>query len=223
VRSMQTARSRPGKRPLAPDASHWGQARGRSCSAYKCCLAEPRSPRKPCAPTRTALSKACGATLWPPSAQATRTPMPPTLPAPPLPTSDSPVTATATAKSCCSSKAPYRDGTTHIVMSPLEFLHRRTGATPQAASDSLPWCARAAGQIKSPDRSERAPQPPRGLRSSRPGRARLSTRAHALGALGSKRLFDIDIGRRTRSPPPIRSRNTAARVARAVRGRARAG
>ena len=59
-------------------------------------------------------------------------------------------------------KSPYRDGTTHIVMSPLAVpaTPGRAGAAPQAASDSLPWRARTARQTKGPDRSERARQYP---------------------------------------------------------------
>jgi len=57
-------------------------------------------------------------------------------------------------------KSPYRDGTTHIVMSPLELMQRLscTGSASAAASDSLPWRARAPRQIKGPDRSKRAAQ-----------------------------------------------------------------
>lgn len=59
-------------------------------------------------------------------------------------------------------KSPYRGGTTHIVMAPLEFMQRLSGTGPasQAASDSLPWRAHAARQVKGPDRSERARQRP---------------------------------------------------------------
>ena len=41
-------------------------------------------------------------------------------------------------------KSPYRDGTTHIVMSPLTVpaAAGRAGAAPQAASDSLPCSPR---------------------------------------------------------------------------------
>ena len=50
-------------------------------------------------------------------------------------------------------KTPWRDGTTHLVMSPLEFMQRLAArategrlscarATAQAAPDPLPWCAR---------------------------------------------------------------------------------
>jgi hypothetical protein len=49
-------------------------------------------------------------------------------------------------------KTPWRDGTTHLVMSPLEFLQRlaapategrlsRAGATAQAAPHTIPWGA----------------------------------------------------------------------------------
>ena len=33
--------------------------------------------------------------------------------------------------SCCNSKAPWRDGTTHISMSPLEFMQRLAGLVPR--------------------------------------------------------------------------------------------
>jgi hypothetical protein len=59
-------------------------------------------------------------------------------------------------------KSPYRDGTTHIVMSPLA-VHAAPGGTgpaPAAASDSLPWRARAPRQIKGRDRCKRARQRP---------------------------------------------------------------
>jgi len=38
-------------------------------------------------------------------------------------------------------KSPYKDGTTHIVMEPLEFMERLAGPGAPAAptSDSLPW------------------------------------------------------------------------------------
>ena len=59
-------------------------------------------------------------------------------------------------------KSPYRDGTTHIVMSPLELMQRLSCTRPasQAASDSLPWRAGGARQIKGSDRSERTRQRP---------------------------------------------------------------
>jgi len=50
-------------------------------------------------------------------------------PARPLPTSGS--SAIQRAKSCCSSKSPYRDGATHIVMSPLELLQRLAALVPR--------------------------------------------------------------------------------------------
>ena len=89
-------------------------------------------------------------------------------------------------------KSPYRDGTTHVVISPLEFLQRLAALVPlsQAASDSLPWRARRARQTKGADRSKRARQRPGGLRSPRPGR--LSPSPHELACL-LKRVFDIDI------------------------------
>jgi len=82
-------------------------------------------------------------------------------------------------------KSPWRDGTTHIVMSPLDFMQRLsgTGPAPAAASDSLPWRARSPRQLKGPDRSERAAQRPSGLRSPRPDPTRLSAAAHELGVL----------------------------------------
>ena len=59
-------------------------------------------------------------------------------------------------------KSPWRDGTTHIVMSPLELMQRLscTGPASQAASDSLPWRARAPRQLEGRDRSQRAAQRP---------------------------------------------------------------
>ena len=59
-------------------------------------------------------------------------------------------------------KSPYRDGTTHIVLLPLEFMQRLAALArpPKAASDSLPWRARAPRQMKGRDRSKRARQRP---------------------------------------------------------------
>jgi len=59
-------------------------------------------------------------------------------------------------------KSPWRDGTTHIVMSPLQFMQRLAALVPPpaAASDSLPWCAGTTRQITVSDCSERARQRP---------------------------------------------------------------
>jgi hypothetical protein len=74
-------------------------------------------------------------------------------------------------------KSPYRDATTHIVMSPLEFIQRLAALVPppEAASDSLPWRARAPRHVACCDRSE----------SSAPGnraRSRSDSRAWRAGA-----------------------------------------
>jgi hypothetical protein len=56
-------------------------------------------------------------------------------------------------------KTPYQDGTTHIVMSPLEFLQRLAALVPATApSHSLPWGARAQRQAPGRDHSKRAGQ-----------------------------------------------------------------
>ena len=59
-------------------------------------------------------------------------------------------------------KSPWRNGTTHIVISPLELMQRLAALAPasQAASDPLPWRARAPHQITRPDRCEHARQRP---------------------------------------------------------------
>jgi len=53
-------------------------------------------------------------------------------------------------------KSPYRDATTHIVMSPLEFMQRLATLVPRpaAASDSLPWRARTPRDVARGDRSQ---------------------------------------------------------------------
>jgi hypothetical protein len=59
-------------------------------------------------------------------------------------------------------KSPYRDGTTHIVLSPMEFMQRLAALVPPpaAGSDSLAWRARTPRQIKGRDRSKGARQRP---------------------------------------------------------------
>jgi len=46
-------------------------------------------------------------------------------------------------------KSSYKDGTTHIVMSPLEFMQRLAALVPPSAltSDPLPWRARAEREV----------------------------------------------------------------------------
>jgi Putative transposase len=46
-------------------------------------------------------------------------------------------------------KSTFKDGTTHIVMSPLEFMQRlaRAGAPSALTSDPLPWRARAGRKV----------------------------------------------------------------------------
>src|SRR3954471_24561419 len=63
----------------------------------------------------------------------------------------------------------------------------RTGPASQAASDSLPWRARAPRQITGSDRSERAAQRPSVLRSPRPDLARLAG-ANELGLPAQARI-----------------------------------
>src|SRR2546426_11230944 len=50
-----------------------------------------------------------------------------TSPGRPSPTNGSSVIAPA--KSCCKLKSPYKDGTTHIVMEPLEVMERPAAQT----------------------------------------------------------------------------------------------
>ena len=45
-------------------------------------------------------------------------------------------------------KTPYRDGTTHIVMSPLEFLQPLAALVPRPPSHPLPWRARTRSQAQ---------------------------------------------------------------------------
>jgi hypothetical protein len=54
-------------------------------------------------------------------------------------------------------KSPYHDGTTHIVMAPLEFMRAARRARPPSAvtSDPLPWRARAQRQAASRHYPER--------------------------------------------------------------------
>src|SRR4051812_26816577 len=70
---------------------------------------------------------------------------------------------------------------------PLHAAHPAGGSTSAAASDSLPWCARAARQITGSDRSERAAQRQSGLRSPRPDLAHLAG-AHELGLPAQARI-----------------------------------
>ena len=79
-------------------------------------------------------------------------------------------------------KSAYQDGTTHIVMSPLEFMQRlgRAGAASQAASDSLPRRARAPRQAACRDRSEPSGESHRAFGRSRA--CTLLAGAHELGA-----------------------------------------
>jgi hypothetical protein len=46
-------------------------------------------------------------------------------------------------------KSPYKDGTTHIVMEPLEFMERLAALVPRPRlhSDSLPWRAGAQREV----------------------------------------------------------------------------
>ena len=52
-----------------------------------------------------------------------------TSPGRPSPTNGS--NATAPVKSCCKLKSPYKDGSTHIVMEPLEFMERLAALVPR--------------------------------------------------------------------------------------------
>ncbi|MGH2524119.1 MAG: transposase [Anaerolineales bacterium] len=90
-------------------------------------------------------------------------------------------------------KTPYRDGTTHLVMSPLEFMQatRYAGSPSAVASDPLPWGARRR-QAASRGHSERAGQrqyPLSGSRDAPPPSA--SARLSCARLL--KRVFDIDL------------------------------
>ena len=79
-------------------------------------------------------------------------------------------------------KSAYQDGTTHIVMSPLEFMQRLAALVPRPRlkSDSLPRRARASRQAACRDRSEPSGESHRALGRSRS--CALLAGAHELGA-----------------------------------------
>ena len=78
-------------------------------------------------------------------------------------------------------KSPYKDGTTHIVMEPLEFMERLAALVPAPASpsDPLPRRAGAQRQVAQSNRSRSARACERAPNRSRPSSAR--TAAHELG------------------------------------------
>jgi len=83
-------------------------------------------------------------------------------------------------------KSALRDCTTHVVMSPLEFMQRlaHAGAACALASDPFPWRARAPRQVACRDRSESTAEHQRAHSPSRAWRAG----AHELGAASPARL-----------------------------------
>ncbi len=124
---------------------------GRRCSRCKePCRAMPRSPRR-CAPTSrgSACTRPvrCGADERQRLEQLCRYITRPAL-------ANERVQCNAAGQVVLKLKTPWRDGTTHIVMSPLEFMQRLAArategrppgarATAAAAPDPLPWCAGA--------------------------------------------------------------------------------
>jgi hypothetical protein len=88
-------------------------------------------------------------------------------------------------------KSPYQDGTTHIVMSPLEFMQRLAALVPRPR---YPWRARAQRHAALRD----IPDAPKNDKD--PGHAQVhashcSTSSRISWARLLKRVFDIDIER----------------------------
>ena len=61
-------------------------------------------------------------------------------------------------------KSPYQDGTTHIVMSPLEFMQRLAALVPRPRLNLIPWRARAKRQAAPADHSGQTGHPKGHLR-----------------------------------------------------------
>ena len=66
-------------------------------------------------------------------------------------------------------KSPWRDGTIHIVMSPLQLMQRLAALVPRPRLHLIRF--HGARQVTGPDRCERAPQPLTDLRSPHAGGA----------------------------------------------------
>ena len=112
------------------------------------------------------------------------------LPGRPSPTNGS--SAIAPAKSCCQLKSPYKDGTSHIVMEPLEFMERLAALVPRPRLHLIRFHGVLAPNAKL--RSQIVPAPAE--------RATESPTDHAQGqgetprmswARLLKRVFDIDV------------------------------
>ncbi len=92
-------------------------------------------------------------------------------------------------------KSPYRDGTTHIVMHPQEFMQRRAALVPRPRLHLICFHGVLAPNAKL--RAEVVPdvvQPASEARARARAYARPSG-AHELGAFLLKRVFDIDVER----------------------------
>jgi Putative transposase len=85
-------------------------------------------------------------------------------------------------------KTAYRNGTTHIVLSPLEFMQRL--AAPAPASDPLSWRARSARQVACRDRADSCADDCRAPKRWRARACAWRSGAHALGALAQARVRD---------------------------------
>ena len=55
--------------------------------------------------------------------------------------------ANAPAMSCCKLKSAFKDGTTHIVMSPLEFMQRLAALVPRPRLHLIPFDRLRAGRF----------------------------------------------------------------------------
>ena len=91
-------------------------------------------------------------------------------------------------------KSPWRDGTTHIVMSPLQFMQRLAVPIPPpaAASDSLPWRARTHAKL----RAQIVPSAPLNAHEACDPHAQTSPAlapARMSWACLLKRVLDIDV------------------------------
>ena len=98
-------------------------------------------------------------------------------------------------------KSPYKDGTTHIVMEPLEFMERLAALVPAAAftSDPLPRRAGAQREIAQSNRSRSGTACRRDLKRGRPRAGRAA--AHELGT-----LTQTSLRHRHRTLPELRRR-----------------
>ena len=94
-------------------------------------------------------------------------------------------------------KSAFKDGTTHIVMSPLEFMQRLAALVPRPrlTSNPLPWRARAERKAASRNR-------PQSARAS--NRARMRSRAGRAGAPDLGQAAQTGLRHRHRPLPELR-------------------